>query len=161
MTKCWFILTDIRQTILLLAFWECIDLSIILKLYFFKGIEVHKSCWHFDLNYLYCLSIQSFTVCKKKRFSFRNIAIYCSLQSSSFLLNCVSQHCLSYITSTTDFFRIFAWKKNKQANSLYNYTHYAMENYFGNAFFLWRNMVHVNTRRFAQKHFCDNHTSLL
>lgn len=65
MTKCWFILTDIRQTILLPAFWECIDLSLILKLYFFKGIEVHKSCWHFYLNYLYCLSIQSFTVCKK------------------------------------------------------------------------------------------------
>lgn len=70
MTKCWFILTDIRQTILLLAFWECIDLSLILKLYFFKGIEVHKSCWHFYLNYLYCLSIQSFTVCKKKKKDF-------------------------------------------------------------------------------------------
>lgn len=36
MTKCWFILTDIRQTILLPAFWECIDLSLILKLYFFQ-----------------------------------------------------------------------------------------------------------------------------
>lgn len=130
MTKCWFILTDIRQTILLLAFWECIDLSLILKLYFFQRYRSSQILLTFLLKLFVLSEYTIFHSLQKKRFSFRNLAIYCSLQSSSFLLNCVSQHCLSNITSTTDFFRIFAWKKNKQANSLYNYTHYAMENYF-------------------------------
>lgn len=159
MTKCWFILTDIRQTILLLAFWECIDLSLILKLYFFKGIEVHKSCWHFYLNYLYCLSIQSFTVCKKKKdFLLETLQyiVHCNHPVFCWIvfLNIVYQILLVQLISL----EFLHEKKNKQANSFYNYTHYAMENYFENAFFLWRNMVHVNTLRFAQKHFCDNQT---